>query len=129
MKKTSLYTIWGVLYIICAGLGFIQEPQGILRGMMIGMALLFFVPPILLLAGSAGDPRTRRRICCLSAISLGVTLVLILANILAAFGGEGLGVALHVALVICSAPMFCGIYWILSLFLWAALLFATLGKK
>lgn len=131
MKKSSLMAIWGIFYIICAGLGFIPEPEGAVRFFLLMISLLFFVPPAILLydASTTGDQKTLRRIRLLSALSLGVTLVLLICNFLTAFGSDGLGELLHVLLVVCSAPMFCSNYWALSLFLWAALLVASLQKR
>ena len=37
MKNTHLYAIWAVLFIICAGLGFIPASSGLLAG---GMTVL-----------------------------------------------------------------------------------------
>ena len=130
MKKSSLMAVWGIFYIICAGLGFIPEPEGAVRIFLTVISVLFFVPPAILLydAFSGRDRKTVLRIRRLSALSLGVTLVLLIANFLAALTSEWLGTVLHVLLAICSAPMFCSNYWILSLFLWAVLLVSSMQK-
>ena len=130
MKKSSLMAVWGIFYIICAGLGFIPEPEGAVRIFLTVISVLFFVPPAILLydAFSGRDRKTILLIRRLSALSLGVTLALLIANFLAALTSEWLGTALHVLLVICSAPMFCSNYWILSLFLWAVLLVSSMQK-
>ena len=49
MKKSTLLLIWGILYIICTGLGFIPEPQGMVRAVLFLVSLLFFLPPAVLL--------------------------------------------------------------------------------
>lgn len=130
MKKSSLMAVWGIFYIICAGLGFIPEPEGTVRIFLTVISVLFFVPPAILLydAFSGRDRKTILLIRRLSALSLGVTLVLLIANFLAALTSEWLGTVLHVLLAICSAPMFCSNYWILSLFLWAVLLVSSMQK-
>ncbi|MGM9604361.1 MAG: hypothetical protein ACI3XG_04785 [Faecousia sp.] len=130
MKKSSLMVVWGIFYIICAGLGFIPEPEGAVRIFLTAISVLFFVPPAILLfdAFAGRDRKTVLLIRRLAALSLGVTLVLLIANFLAALGGEWLGSLLHVLLVLCSAPMFCSNYWVLSLFLWAVLLVASMQK-
>ena len=130
MKKSSLMAVWGIFYIICAGLGFIPEPEGAVRIFLTVISVLFFVPPAILLydAFSGRDRKTILLIRRLSALSLGVTLVLLIANFLAALTSEWLGTVLHVLLAICSAPMFCSNYWILSLFLWAVLLGSSMQK-
>ena len=131
MKKSSLMAVWGIFYIICAGLGFIPEPEGAVRIFLTAISVLFFVPPAILLfdAFSAGDEKTIRLIRLLSALSLALTLVLLTANFLAALGASWLGTLLHILLVIGTAPMLCSNYWVLSLFLWAVLLVASCQKR
>ena len=131
MKKSSLLAIWGIFYIICAGLGFIPEPEGAVRIFLTVISVLFFVPPAILLfdAFGAGDQKTIRLIRMLSALSLALTLVLLTANFLAALGVSWLGTLLHVLLVIGTAPMICSNYWALSLVLWAVLLVASCQKR
>ena len=131
MKKSSLMAVWGIFYIICAGLGFIPEPEGAVRIFLTAISVLFFVPPAILLfdAFSSGDKKTIRLIRLLSALSLALTLVLLTANFLAALGASWLGTLLHILLVIGSAPMLCSNYWVLSLFLWAVLLVASCQKR
>lgn len=131
MKKSSVMAIWGIFYIICAGLGFIPEPEGAVRVFLTIISVLFFVPPAILLYDAFGtdDRATIRRIRRLASLSLCLTLVLLIANFLAALGGSQLGQVLHVLLVLGSAPMICSNYWALSLFLWAVLLVAAMQKK
>ena len=131
MKNKSLLAIWGIFYIICAGLGFIPEPEGAVRIFLTAISVLFFVPPAILRfdAFSSGDKKTIRLIRLLSALSLALTLVLLTANFLAALGASWLGTLLHILLVIGSAPMLCSNYWVLSLFLWAVLLVASCQKR
>lgn len=131
MKKSSLLALWGILYIICAGLGFIPEPEGGVRVLLLVISLLFFLPPAMVLRDAIrrGDKKTVRLIRLLSAASLGITLLLIILSILTAASGEALGSMLNVLLVVLSAPMFCSNYWALSLFLWAALLTASFTAK
>lgn len=131
MKKSSLMAIWGIFYIICAGLGFIPEPEGAVRIFLMVISVLFFVPPAILLydAYLMGDRKTILLIRKLSALSLLLTLVLLIANFVAALGSPGLGGLLHVLLAIGSVPMLCSNYWVLSLFLWAVLLIASMQKR
>ena len=131
MKNSSLRAIWGIFYIICAGLGFIPEPEGAVRIFLMVISVLFFVPPAILLydAYLMGDRKTILLIRKLSALSLLLTLVLLIANFVAALGSPGLGGLLHVLLAIGSVPMLCSNYWVLSLFLWAVLLIASMQKR
>ena len=131
MKKSSLLALWGILYIICVGLGFIPEPEGGVRVLLLMISLVFFAPPAIVLydAIRCGDKKTIRLIRLLSAVSLGITLLLMILSILTAMASEAVGNLMHVLLVVFSTPMFCSNYWALSLFLWAALLTASFTAK
>jgi len=124
MNKKSLFALWGVLFVICAGLGFIPEPQGTLKTVMTGLSVLFFLPPALLLYRS--DRYTAMLIRNLSALSLGVTMVTLILNFVLAVGSETLGNMLHYVLVVVSSPMIASGHWALSLFLWACLLMVSM---
>ena len=126
MNKKMLFTLWGVLFILCAGLGFISVPEGAVKGLMTALSVLFFLPPVLLLWKA--DRETSLLIRNLSLLSLGVTLVTLILNFVMAVSSEFLGNVLHYILVIVSAPMICSGYWVLSLFLWACLLMVSLKK-
>ena len=127
MKKSTLYALWGGMFSLCAGLGFIPEASGVLSGAMTVLSLLCFVPPALLLY--QGDGHARMLVRNLSAASLGLTLGLLVLNFLCVLQSEFLGSVLYVMLVIVSSPMVCSGHWALSLFLWSCLLVASLKKK
>ena len=120
MKKSHLFALWGVLFVLCAALGFLPESSG----WMTAVSVLFFLPPALLLY--KGDRNTVLLVRNLSALSLGVTLLTLSLNFVLAVSTEALGNVLHMILVIVSAPMLCSGYWVLSLFLWACLLMGSL---
>lgn len=130
MTKTTCFTLWGGLFILCAGLGFIPEPTGLLRGLLVILSIGFFVPPAILLyqAAREGDRHVIRLIRNLSAASLLLTLVSLVVNFMSLMASEALGNFLYVVLVIVSTPMVCGQYWILSMFLWACLLMVSLSQ-
>ena len=121
MNKKALFVLWGVLFILCAGLGF-----GAAAWWKTAVSVLFFVPPAALLYGA--DRETALLIRNLSALSLGITLVTLIMNFVLAVSSETLGNFLHAVLTIVSAPMIASGYWVLSLFLWACLLMASLKK-
>ena len=127
MNKKLLYAFWAGLFILCACCGFIQESEGTLQFLLTAVSILFFLPPVLLLwdAGKQKDLHTLKLIRNLSALSLGMTLVLLVLNFLTAMQSEFLGQVLHYVLVIVSSPMICSGHWALSLFLWACLLTAS----
>ena len=132
MKKWILYGIWGCLYIICAALGHaVTEPTQLQAGALFVMALLFFVPPVLLLVDAyrQGDKKTALTLRWISGLSLALTLVFLVANVASALGSDALGNALYEILLLVSVPMICSQQWFFSLFLWACIFFATLGRK
>ena len=120
MNKKLLFALWGILYILCAGLGFLPEPEGTARFLLTGLAVLFFLPPAILL--TTGNPQCRKLIRNLSIASLSLTAVLIIANMLSIRGSTALGDGLYAMLIVISSPMVCGGNWLISLFLWACLL-------
>lgn len=124
MKRSSLYAVWGILYIICTGLGFIPEPEKSVRIFLLVIAVLFFVPPGVLMwdALQHGNRKEIRHLGLLAALSLGATAVMLVVSILTAFQAAWVGTVCHVLLVLVSTPMFCSNYWVVSLFLWAVLL-------
>jgi len=130
MMNKSLTALWAGLFIVCAGLGFIPEPEGTLRIFLTVLSLLFFLPPALLLyeAGKRQDKRVILLIRNLSILSLGLTMVLLILNFLTVLSSETLGLILYYVLIVVSSPMICSGYWAMSLFLWACLLTVSLRK-
>lgn len=126
MKQKILYALWAVLFILCAVLGFIPEPAGLSGTALTLCSAAFFVPPAMLLyQGKQQDVLLIRN---LSALSLGLTLMLLILNFFTAFSSETLGRVLHYVLIIVSSPMICSGHWAMSLFLWACLLMASLKQ-
>lgn len=130
MNIKPLYALWGGLFILCAGLGFIPEPAGAARAALTLLSLAFFAPPAALLyrAGRENNRSTLKLVRNLSALSLGLTLAALVLNFLSALRSEVLGNVLYGVLVIVSSPMVCSGYWALSMFLWACLLMVSLKK-
>lgn len=130
MNQKLLYTLWAVLFILCAGLGFIPEPTGILSVLMTVFSVLSFVPPAVLLyrASMEKDMPTLKLVRNFSALSLGLTLLLIILNFLSAAGSEILGTILYYVLIIVTSPMVCSGHWAMSMFLWACLLMVSLRE-
>ena len=130
MKKKTLFVLWGGLFALCAGLGFLPEPAGVLRGVLTALSVLFFLPPALLVWDSSQKKavHTLKLVRNLSALSLILTLVLLVINFLLAVNSLFLGTVLYYVLVIVSSPMVCSGYWVLSLFLWACLLMVSIQE-
>lgn len=133
MTKKNLCLLWGILYILCAGLGFIPGFSGSVspaaQGVLTALSLLFFLPPATLLyqAQKKGEKQTLRRVRNLAALSLGATLLVLVLSFATSMAADWVGVMLHVVLILVSSPMVCGDYWVLTLFLWACLLMASLS--
>ena len=129
MKKSVLLPLWAALFVLCAALGFLNQPEDVTRGLLTLLSVLFFVPPFALLwqAKAEKNMHTVVLIRNLSVLSLVLTMALLVLNLLSVTGSEFLGNLLYYVLVIVSSPMVCSGYWALSLFLWACLLIVS-GK-
>lgn len=136
MREKILYVLWGCLYILCVGLGTLPEPEGLGKAVLVGISLLFFVPGVLLLADAvkSGSKAGLLRVRVICLCSLVLTVVFLIASILTVNASAQVGKVLTELLMLVSAPMFCGQYWFLSLFLWSCLLIGSfprlwLGKR
>lgn len=128
MKKPLIYTVWGILYCLCVGFGFIPNPQGLGKALLVAVSLLFFVPPftLLWLAKKENSHKTVTVLRLLSICVLALSLIFLVLNFLSVNFSAETGRFLFVALVMFSAPMVTSQYWALSLFLWAVLMMLTL---
>lgn len=124
MNKRLLFILWGVGFLLCAGLGL----AGLSRGVWTVIAVLFFVPPGLLAYLARQDRSLRLLLRNLSGASLGLSLIGIVAAIVTAGASTEVGNGVHVFLTIVSTPMLLSGYWALSLFLWACLFVATVKQ-
>lgn len=131
MDNGILLALWGGMYILCCVLGFVSPVDSFSRIFMTVLSVLFFLPPALLVwqAKKKKDDKTLRLVRRISGLSLGLTTVTLVANFLSVLArSELVGTVLHWLLGIVSVPMLCSSAWLLSLFCWACLLFAS-GKK
>ena len=131
MKDKQLYLYWLYLYIICAILGFIpQERNPLVAALLALMTVVFFLPPaILLYRGIQQESRPHLKpIAWISALSLGLTTLLSIANVLTVLAPDDLllGNVFYALLILFSTPMLCAPYPILSPLLWASLLMVAL---
>ena len=132
MKKRLLYAIWAVMYILCAGLGHITNPSDLQSIALTLLSLVFFTPGVAILVDALRFKETPelKRLIWICCISLGLTMALLVANVFSVFGSALLGDVLFEFLILFSVPMLCSQHWVLSILLWACLLFAALaGKK
>ena len=134
MKNLKLWFSWLCLFILCAALGFIPTPRNPLVAALLALlCVAFFLLPAFLLRQSLRqkESKTPTRILLISACSLGITVVLFIANTLSVLAPDKLllGNVLNALLVVFSAPMYCAPISLLSLFGWACLLFASLSCR
>jgi len=132
MKEKLLYGSWIFLYLLCAIAGYwVTEPDRLQLTACMLLSGLFFVPPCLLLVDAyrRKDEKAFRLLRWISGLSLGLTLLMLVANVLSALGSEALGNVLYGILAFVSVPMLSSHQWFLSMLLWACLFFATLVKK
>lgn len=124
MKTKHWLALWGVMFIICALLGFIPDPQGLVKAVCVLAAAAFFLPPGVLLQQFAEERNVKglKAIALAAAASLGATLVLLLSNVLIVTAPEWVGNVLYGALVVVSAPMVCSRFWSVALFAWACVM-------
>ena len=129
-KNKKLSIAWAVLFGFCAAFGFIPTPDGVLMALMVTLSLAFFVPPAMLLyrAVPREDWQTIRRIRNLSILSLGSTMTMLILNFLSVGASAAVGNVLYWLLILVSAPMVCGQFWAVSLFLWACLLMVSIAQ-
>lgn len=130
MKEKILYAVWGCLYILCVGLGTVDNAQGIGKVLLMLTAVIFFIPPAIILYDGLREKRRKTlvRVRIISIVSLSLTMVVLIANVMSIAASEAVGNFLHELLILVSAPMICSQYWVLSLFLWACLLMVSLKK-
>ncbi len=131
MNKKRWYIAWAVLYGVCTGLSCISDPEGVVAGLAVTAALLFFLPPAVLLYQAIPREQweTVRLIRNLSIVSLVLTLGMLILNLMSVGLSDTLGLVLHAVLILVSVPMVCMQAWIVSLFLWACLLMVTLKYR
>ena len=131
MSKKLLFALWGGLFILCAGLGFIpgfsQNVSAGAQAVLTVLSVAFFAPPAYLIyaAKKEKDAHTLKLVRGISLLSLGLTLLALVLNVLSAMGTVTMGNALFAVLIVVSSPMVCSGYWALSLFLWACLLIVS----
>ncbi len=130
-KEVILYAIWLCLYILCVGLGTVEEVEGIGKVLFLLTSLIFFIPGVrlLVLANKEKNPKIAKRVRIVSICSLSLTVLVFCANVFAVAASVSLGGFLNDLLNLVSAPMFCSQYWVLSLFCWACLLWASFMKR
>ena len=130
MKQKLIYLLWLFLYIVCVGLGTIEENILMLTVFQGLFAALFYVPPVLLVLEGLkkGQSRYLVQIRAISIASLVLTLGFMIANIASVYASESVGNTLNQLYILAAAPMHCLPYGFISLLLWASLLMFTFPR-
>ena len=130
IKELILYGAWLCLYILCVGLGTVENIEGVGKVFFVLTSLIFFLPGscLLVMGKHENNKKTVLRVRIIAICSLVLTVVVFCINVMAAAAGM-VSPVFHDLLNVVSAPMFCSQYWVLSLFGWACLLSASFVKK
>ncbi len=130
-RKGKLYIAWGVMYVICTVLGFINTENGLLQAIFALISMGFFLPGGVLLYEAVGerDKKTVHTVRYLSIASLTLTVLTLIGNVLTLPASEAVGDRMYGLLIVVSTPMISSQAWAISLFLWACLLFGSFVKK
>lgn len=126
MKSKTIWIIWGCLWALTAILGFVPASGSAGKAVLTAIALAFFVPPTVLLI--QGERKSLLWLRGISLIWLAVAFLLLILNLLSIRSSRVVGDMLHCLLTVFSPPMVCGQNWMLSVFLWACLLFASISR-
>lgn len=131
MRYRMLYMLWAVLFAATAVLGLaFPAADGFAKAVLQLISVVFFLPPWLILfkAREEGSRHQRTLVRLFCVASLVLTTVLMCLNILSAKAGDEVGNVLHWILTVVSSPMVCSNFYVLPLFLWAALLMFSFSK-
>ena len=129
-KEMIAYILWVCLYILCVGLGTVEDVQGFGKVLFVLTALIFFLPGgyVLYLGIREKNKKMLLRVRIVAICSLVMTVGVFAANVIAVAASSQVGRNLYDLLNLVSAPMFCSRFWVLSLFGWACLLMGTFMK-
>ena len=127
-KEAVLYEIWAAMYVAAVLLSLVNHAQGVGLVLIQIYSVAFFIPGAILLIDAlrSKDSKTLLLLRWVSGLSLGLTLVLTVLNLVSVLGPQWLGDLVYVLLGLASVPMLCGRFWWLSLFLWGSFLTASL---
>ena len=139
LNKYILLAIWIGMFILCAVLGYLPPQEGANKWLLVIFAVLFFLPPALLLYKSHRD-RDRKMLRLVRIASLAVliaTVALLVMNLLSVAlvlvmpekTALTVGDVLYDILILVSTPMVCGQYWGIGLIGWAALLWSCIFSE
>lgn len=135
-NKYMLAALWVGMFILCCVLGFLPPQEGANRWLLAIFAVLFFLPPALLVYGLWRN-RDKAWLRILRIIAIAVvasTVALLLMNmfsitllmLLPMQAALAVGDVLYYLLLVVSTPMVCGQYWGIGMIGWAALMWSCI---
>lgn len=135
-NKYMLAALWVGMFILCCVLGFLPPQEGANRWLLAIFAVLFFLPPALLVYGlwRIRDKAWLRilRIIAIAVVASTVALLLMnmfsitLLMLLPMQAALAVGDVLYYLLLVVSTPMVCGQYWGIGMIGWAALMWSCI---
>lgn len=125
-KKTVVYVVWAVWYLICLFLSLGKPPVGWAKAPFVLVGLLFFVPPFYLLYISKKGAKTIKLVRTISTVSIATFVVLYALNLMSVNWSVTAGRVLYYLMVVFCAPIMCGQFFAVSLYLWGCLLWACI---
>ena len=120
-KKAVIYVIWAVWYLICLFLSLGAEPAGMAKIPFVVISLATYAPPFYLLYLSKKDAKTIQFVQIISVASLIAFAVMFVLGVLSVNWSAEVGRILDILFKILCAPVVCGQFWVVGLFLWASL--------
>ena len=105
-KEWILYAAWLCLYILCVGLGTVEDVEGIAKVFFVLTALIFFIPGVwlLVLGKKQQNKKMVLRVRLIAICSLVLTVAVFCATVLAVGSSAQMGSFLHDLLNLVSAP-------------------------
>ena len=135
-NKYIWLAIWAGMYVLCAVLGFLPPQEGANQALLVIMALLFFLPPALVIYRSwlDQDKKMLRLLRLVALVVLIATVTVLVINLLSVAlilvmpesAALIVGDILYYLLILVSNPMICGQYWGIGLVGWAVPLWSTI---
>ena len=125
-KKSFIYVIWAVWYLCCLLLSMGAEPSGMAKVPFVVVGITTYAPPLYLLYLSKKDAKTIKLVRTISIASLATFVVLYALNIMSVNWSAAAGTVLYYMMVVLCAPVMCGQFFIVSLYLWGCLLWACI---
>lgn len=127
MKFKYLYLMWAGMYLLCAVLGFLPAPQGLVYWLLFFISMLFFVPPVWILVQAIRQKKRRqvKAVLVISILWLSLTLFLLIVNFMTVASSQAVGTAMYYLLTALSSPMICSQVWVMPMFAFGCLLTAS----